>query len=215
MSGSAFDSNQFLMMVNILGVSTKHLKDEAPELKIQEIEHRWKELLSTLHNCFSYAQTHEVDLREYKTDLREIVDHLYSIEKIVRDRKDGKVTVIDDIAKGIIFIASKIDDVLEGIGWKRVVRPITEAIFVIPKKIIAMFSSKTDTTPMLPEIIQQYLPPPMKTLPSGNTTQPSSTQDDDVIDVEWIEVENTEESYAKTVLRQMHDRISHIESGGE
>jgi len=116
MSENMFDSNQLMMMINILNVSTRHLKDEISELKIQEVESRWKELLSTLHNCFAYAQSNSIDLREYKTDLREIVDNLYSVEKLVRKKNEGKVSIIDEIAEGIIYIAGKIDDVLAGIG---------------------------------------------------------------------------------------------------
>jgi hypothetical protein len=217
MSENRFDANQFLMMINILNVATKHLKEEVSDLKTQEIEQRWKELLSTLHSCFAYAQTYDIDLREYKTDLRDILDNLYGIEKLVRNRKDGKITVIDDIAQGVIFIASKIDDVLEGVGWKRVVRPITEAIFMIPKKIIAMFSKKTETPQMLPNIIQQYLPPPMKSLPnSKNAYQPTPAhKNNDVIDVEWVETSNTEESFAQKLLRQRRERIARTESGSE
>jgi len=215
MSENMFDSNQLMMMINILNVSTHHLKDEVSDLKIQEVEQRWKELLSTLHNCFSYAQSNGIDLREYKTDLKEIVDNLYTVEKLIRNRNDGKVSIIDDIAQGIIYIAGKIDDVLAGIGWKRVVQPITEAIFMIPKKILAMFSSTAETPKMLPKVIQNYLPPPMKNLPSGNYQQPkTSSADDKVIDVEWVDVRE-EESFASQVLRQMQDRISRMESGDE
>jgi len=216
MSENTFDANQFLMMIDLLNVVTKDLKDDISDLKIQEVERRWKELLSTLHSCFSYAQTHDIDLREYKTDLREILDNLYSIEKLVRNRKDGKITVLDEIAQGVIFIASKIDDVFEGIGWKRVVRPITEAIFMIPKKIIAMFSKKTETPPMLPDIIQKYLPPPMESLSNNSNNQLTPAQrDSNVIDVEWVEIANTEESFAQQLLRQRRERIARTESESE
>jgi len=191
MAENMFDSNQLMMMINILNVSTHHLKDEVSELKIQEVEQRWKELLSSLHNCFAYAQSNGINLREYKTDLKEIFDNLYSVEKLVRNRKDGKVSIIDDIAKGVIYIAGKIDDVLAGIGWKRVVQPITEAIFMIPKKILAMFSGTAEIPKMLPNVIQNYLPPPMKSLPSGNVAQPSKSKDDDIIVVEWADVKDT------------------------
>lgn len=219
MSENMFDSNQLMMMINILNVATRQLKDEISELKILEVEQKWKELLSTLHNCFSYAQSNGIDLREYKTDLRDIVDNLYSVEKLIRNRKDGKVSIVDDIAQGVIYIAGKIDNVLAGIGWKRVVQPITEAIFIISKKILAVFSSTADTPKMLPHIIQNYLPPPMKTLPSGNYQQPiTSSADDNVIDVEWVDVKSKKESkgsFASQVLRQMQDRISRMESGDE
>ncbi len=216
MSENMFDSNQLMMMINILNVSTRHLKDEISELKIQEVESRWKELLSTLHNCFAYAQSNSIDLREYKTDLREIVDNLYSVEKLVRKKNEGKVSIIDEIAEGIIYIAGKIDDVLAGIGWKRVVQPITEAIFMIPKKIMAMFSGASETPKMLPNVIQNYLPPPMKSLPTEiKGLSSAKLKDDDVIDVEWVDVKDTKESLASQILRQMHDRISRIESGDE
>lgn len=221
MSENMFDSNQLMMMINILNVSSSHLREEVSDLKIREVELRWKELLSTLHNCFTYAQSNGIDLKEYKTDLKEIVDNLYIVEKLIRDRKDGKVTVIDDIAKSVIYIAEKIDDVLAGIGWKRVVRPITEAIFLIPKKILAMFSRTTEEPKMLSSAIQSYLPPPMKSLPSRNQMSSNVSQkediivvnDDDIIDVEWVVVKDTEESFARQILRQVHERISLIESG--
>lgn len=218
MSEDTFDTNQFLMMINILSVSTKHLSDEAAKLKIEEVEQKWKELLSTLHSCFSYAQTHNIDLREYKDDLKSIIDSLYVIEKMVRKRKDSKIPLLDDIAQGIIFISDKVDGVLEGIGWKRVVRPITEAIFMIPKKVVEMFSGKTEASKILPDTIQKYLPPPIKALPSvqSNPPVPSKKEDVDIIEeIEWVEVEISEESYARKLLRQMQDRISRIESGEE
>lgn len=211
-----FDSNQLMMMINILNVSTRHLKDEISDLKIQEVEERWKELLSTLHNCFTYAQSNNIDLREYKTDLKEIVDNLYSVEKLVREKNNGKVSMIDETAEGLIYIAGKIDNVLEGIGWKKVVQPITEAIFMIPKKIMGMFSGASEMPKMLPNVIQNYLPPPMKSLPSESKGRSSSkSKDDDIIDVEWVTVKDTKESLASQILRQMHDRISLIESGDE
>jgi hypothetical protein len=216
MSENIFDANQLMMMINILNISTRHLKDEISELKIREVEVRWKELLSTLHNCFAYAQSNSIDLRQYKTDLSEIVDNLYSVEKLVRQKNEGKVSIIDDIAQGVFYIAGKIDDVLAGIGWKRVVQPITEAIFLIPKKIMAMFSGTSETPKILPNMIQNYLPPPMKSLPSKNIGQSNvKRKDDDIIDVEWGNVKDTKESLASQIIRQMHDRISHIESGDE
>lgn len=215
MSEKMFDSNQFVMMINILSVSTKHLKDDVSELKSEEIEQRWQELLSTLHDCFEYAQSQNVDLRDYKNDLKEIMDNLYSVDKIVRSRNDGKVSIVDDIAQVVMFIATKIDDVLAGVGWKRIVRPITEAIFMIPKKIMALFSGKTETPKLLPDTIKKYLPPPMKVLPSPSN-QPSIPHQKDgnkVIDVEWVDVEDNQESFASQVLRKMRDRISKQETG--
>lgn len=212
MPNDTFDVNRLMMMINILNAATQHLKDELDELKIQEVEQQWKQLLSTLHDCFAYAQSNGIDLREYKSELQQIVYNLYSVEKVVHRRKDNKVSVVDDFAKSVIYIAGKIDDVLDGIGWKRVVRPITEAIFMIPKKIISMFSNKSDTSKMLPEVVEQYLPPPMKSLPSWTAVPPSGTGRDTVVDVEWREVEDNRESYASRLLRQMNDRISRAES---
>jgi len=214
MSDNIFDSNQLMMMINILSVYTRSLRDEVSDLKIEEIEERWKNLLSTLHNCFSYAQSNGVDLRNYKTELKEIVDNLHVVEKLIRARRDGKITVVDDVAKGVIFIAEKIDDVLEGIGWKRVVAPITVAIFAIPKKITAMLSRPSNTSGRFPDAIQQYLPPPMTSLPSGSIV--SDDDNDDVIDVEWVEIEkeqSPDESFVNQLFRRMHERIDRIESG--
>jgi hypothetical protein len=119
-------------------------------------------MLSAFHDCFAYAQSNGVDLREYKTDLREIVDNLYGIEQLIRARKDGKIFVNDETAQVVSYIAGKIDDILASIGWKRVVQPITEAIFIIPMKIVAMFASKAEAPQLPPVVIQNYLPSPAK-----------------------------------------------------
>lgn len=214
MSERIFDSNRFLMAISTLNVAAKHLGDEVQSLKMAEIEYRWKEILSTLHEYFAYAQSHSIDLKDYRNELNEIIHSLYIIEKAIQDRSDGRVAVLDDVAQGIIFISGKIDDVLEGIGWRRVVRPITEAIFVIPKKVASIFSQKQSQPKALQSTIQQYLPPPMArlSLPAQPPRQ-APTKKNETIQVKWVEVETSNESYAEKVLRRMHDRISAIEEG--
>lgn len=219
MSDSMFDSNQFVGMVNILNIYTTDLKDEALEISLGELEKRWKELLSTLNELFGYAQRYQVDLRDYKTDLKEIVGNLYAIEKIVQKRKDKKVAAVDEMAEGIIYIAGRIDDILDSIGWKRVVRPITEAIFLIPKRVISMFSKEKEAPSLLSDSAKKYLPPPIRSLPTA-TSLPAKKENDsnDIIidgEVEWIEREETNESFASQVLRRMHSRIERREVGDE
>lgn len=215
MSESSFDSNQLMMMLNILAVHTKILKNDAQTLPVQGLERNWKVLLSTLNDCFSYAQSHKVDLRDHKSELREIVENLVSVEKILQGRKEKKVTVVDDIAQGIIFIAEKIDNVLKGIGWPAVAKPITEAIYFIPKRITALFSGpEDDSMDYFTESAQKYLPPPLKALPVIVEPQPSEPTDD-IVETEWVDIEQTQESFAGQVLRRMHERIRQQEMGDE
>jgi hypothetical protein len=168
MNEGIHESNRFLMMISILKSLTMRLNDEAPKLKVGELDHKWQELLSTFYDTFIYAQEHNIDLREYKEDIRLILDDLYNIQKSVVHRTTSKVQLIDDLTRVVIFTADKIDNILEGIGWKRVVRPITEAIFMIPRQIIEMVTGKTEASVLLPDTIREKLPPPVRTLPESS-----------------------------------------------
>jgi hypothetical protein len=206
-------SNYLMMMITTLNCATENLKNEIFELSIYDVEQRWEQLLSTLHRCFYYAQSNNLDLHEYKTDFKEIVNNLHAIEKQIHQKKYEKVSIIDDIANTVISVAEHIDEILIGIGWRKVVRPITEAIFRIPQKILSHFSSISSCSPLLPEV-EKYLPPPM--LPSEDFKESTpSTIAPNTVNVEWVEVPQKEESFARRLLRKMHDRIDRIESGEE
>lgn len=215
MSENVFDPNQLTMMFAILTVHTKHLKDEVSELKLYEVEQRWKEILSTLHSCFAYIQSNNINIMEYREDIKEILDNLYTVEKVINDKKSGKITVVDDVAKSVAFIAERIDDVLEGVGLKRVVGPITVAIFEIPKRILSMVSNGSYNSAVLSDAVQRYLPPPITDWDNEHTLENTlESEDGEIIDVDWVDV-GAKESFARQLLRQMHERIDHIESGKE
>jgi hypothetical protein len=218
MSESIFDANRLLLMINYLNVSSGYLKNTASESKIDDIELKWNALLSTMHSCFTYAQTNNVDLREYKEDLKQIVENLYYVEQEINDKKYTRLLIVDELAQGMIFISKKIDNIFTMIGWKRVMQPITEAIFLIPQKIHAMFSGKKVPSKRVIDAITHYLPPPKNTFPIDNEQnqyQPKKNESK-IDECEWEEVENKKtDSFARLLLNEMQDRISRNESGEE
>jgi hypothetical protein len=207
-------SNQLTMKIILLNTLASKFKDEVKKINIEKAEQGWKQLLSNFHECVEYAQSNRINLQSYKAELTEIVNNLYEIQRIIHDRTYSKTFIPDNFVHELLFIADKIDDVLVSIGCTKVVRPITEAIFEIPRKIISMISSTSDTTKILPSTSQHYLPPPLTSLPSSNGTQPDTASNVDDI-IEWVDVKDTNESFSSQVLRQMRNKILHIKSGDE
>lgn len=209
MSIKVYDPNRLLVMIQALDVYTSDLRREASSMQPEELEIRWKRLLDALYECFIYAQQHEVLLGEYKTELRNIIENLYLIEKSIKERKGKKPSLTNKFAEGMISIASKIDSILEGFGWKPVVRPITEAMFHIPAKVKQMLSSEPPKALPMP-LYETYLPPvPLLPSPPPPSVPLQSAVISDYDDqIEWQQIEGkTKESYADEVLRKLRERV--------
>ena len=214
MVASNYDKNRLLVMVETLEVYTSALRDESQKLSMEELEDRWQKLLSALYDCFSYAQTYEVFLGEYKQELRIIIENLHNVEKIIKEKHSTKPAITEKFAEGIIAIADKIDNILDGFGWNRVVRPITEAIFHIPLKIIEMFSPNTPSA-LPPPSYTTYLPP-ISPPPAQLPPAPPANSEDEGDTVVWSPAEVDEqpkESYSAKMMRELRERVGRRTAG--
>lgn len=153
MSMIVSDQNKLLLMMTSLKVMTKILKDYAKRITLIELEGKWIAITESFTQCISYAQKQDILLFQYKDDLAEIMTNMYEIEIVLKERNDHRSSINSHV-QTILVVADKLDDVLVGFGFKRIIRPITEVVFGIFQAVGHMVSQPSSN----------ILPSPQQTL---------------------------------------------------
>jgi len=210
MQTNGYDPNFLLIKIQILDVLTTDLRSDALIISVENLEIRWGDMLEKMQECFSYANLHQVYLGEHKNELRHIIENLHSVEKALKERKSNPPKRSDTVAEKVISIADKVDKILVNFGWRPVVRPITEAIFHIPRKLKEIFSPEEPRLPP-PSSPDIYMPSSLNQLTSKDVKTLSATNT--VIDGEASDIEEKPETSAEAIFRRLRTRIDKRLSG--